>query len=69
MTKQVSVTMNNGEVKVFNDVTNIDFRDHTIFTMKYKSAEDKRCIAVINLPVAIEPGMVYAKSLTVNFTE
>lgn len=69
MTKQVSVTLSNDEVKVFNDVTNIDFRDHTIFSMKYKSAEGKRCIALFNLPVAIEPGTVYAKSLTVNFTE
>lgn len=67
--KTVSVTMSNGDVKVYNDVTSIDLRDTSIFTIKYTSEEKKRNIALLALPVVNAPDALYAKSLTINFTE
>lgn len=67
-TKTVTVTLSNGQTKVLNDVTMIDFRDHTIFTMKYLGENGKRSLAIFNLPVAIDPDMVYAKSLSIEFS-
>ncbi len=66
-TKTVTVTLSNDQTKVFNDVTMVDLRDNTIFTVKYRSEEGKAMMAMFNRPIDIQPDVPYAKSLSIEF--